>query len=71
MHVHPDQAVNDNAVLDFDVESASDKQRRVHYTREDVLYDTDPETVNFDVIGGFVSYTKHFKFRISWIYDIH
>jgi hypothetical protein len=30
MHVHPDQAVNDNAVLDFDVESASDKQRRVH-----------------------------------------
>jgi hypothetical protein len=48
-------AVNDDAVLDFDVESKSDKQRRVRYAREYELYSEDPETANFDVIGGFVS----------------
>jgi hypothetical protein len=60
-------AVNDDTVLDFDVESESDKQRRVRYAREDELYNADPETANFDVIGGFVSYTKHFKYLGSMI----
>ena len=60
-------AVNDNTVLNFDVESESDEQRKVRYAREDELYDSDPETANFDVIGGFVSYTKHFKYLGSMI----
>jgi hypothetical protein len=61
------QAVNDDAVLDFDVECESDKHRKLRYTREDELYDSDPETANFDVIEGFVSYTKHFKYLGSMI----
>jgi hypothetical protein len=61
------QSVNDDAVLDLDIESESDEQRRVRYAREDELYDADPETANFDVTGGFVSFTKHFKYLGSMI----
>ena len=61
---HP---VNDDAVLDHDIESESDEQRRARYAREDELYDADPETANFDVTGGFVSFTKHFKYLGSMI----
>jgi hypothetical protein len=61
------QAVNDDAVLDFDVKSESDEQRKGRYAREDELYDSDPETTNFDLIGGFVSYTKHLKYLGSMI----
>ena len=61
------QAVNDDAVLDFDVESESDEHRKLRYAREDELYNSDPETANFDVIEGFVSYTKHFKYLGSMI----
>jgi hypothetical protein len=45
-----------------DVETASDEQRSARYAREDKLYDLDPQTNNFDVTDGFVSYTKHFKY---------
>jgi hypothetical protein len=61
------QAVNDDAVLDFDFESESDEHRKLRYAREDKLYDSDPETANFHVIRGFVSYTKHFKYLGSMI----
>jgi hypothetical protein len=56
------EAVNDDAVLDIDVETASDEQRSAPYARENELYDLDPQTNNFDVTDGFVSYTKHFKY---------
>jgi hypothetical protein len=61
------QAVKDDAVLDFDVESESNEHRKLRYAREDELYDSDSETANFDVIGGFVSHTKHFKYVGSMI----
>ena len=56
------EAASNDAILDIDIESASDKQRSAHFTREDELYDSDPNTDDFDVIDGFVSYTKHFKY---------